>query len=64
MSELQKALLIIGLGVIVAVYVYGWWQQRSYRRKFGTAFKSSHADALYQEGGDAKVSAIGIGGDG
>jgi len=51
MSELQLALLIIGLGVIVAVYVYGWWQQRSYRRKFGTAFKSSHADALYQEVG-------------
>lgn len=48
MSELQKALLAIGLGVIIAVYVYGWWQQRSYRRKFGTAFKSSHADALYQ----------------
>lgn len=47
MSELQKALLAIGLGVIVAVYVYGWWQQRRYRRKFGAAFKSSHADALY-----------------
>jgi FtsZ-interacting cell division protein ZipA len=51
MSELQKALLMIGFGVIVAVYAYGWWQQRSYRRKFGTAFKSSHADALYQEDG-------------
>jgi FtsZ-interacting cell division protein ZipA len=49
MSELQKALLAIGLGVIIAVYVYGWWQQRSYRRKFGTAFKASHADALYSE---------------
>jgi FtsZ-interacting cell division protein ZipA len=54
MSELQKTLLMIGLGVIVAVYVYGWWQQRSYRRKFGTAFKSSNADALYQEGGDQR----------
>jgi FtsZ-interacting cell division protein ZipA len=48
MSELQKALLTIGLGVIVAVYLYGWWQQRLYRRKFGAAFKASHADALYQ----------------
>ncbi|HTN93891.1 MAG TPA: cell division protein ZipA C-terminal FtsZ-binding domain-containing protein [Gallionella sp.] len=54
MSELQKALLAIGLGVIIAVYVYGWWQQRSYRRKFGTAFKASHADALYQEDGGAR----------
>lgn len=51
MSELQAALLAIGFGVIVAVYVYGWWQQRSYRRKFGTAFQTSHADALYQNGG-------------
>ncbi len=41
MSELQKSLLMIGLGVIIAVYVYGWWQQRSYRRKFGTAFKAA-----------------------
>lgn len=49
MSELQIALLSIGLVAIVAVYVFGWWQQWQYRRKFGTAFKSSHADALYQE---------------
>jgi len=49
MSELQIALLAIGLGAIVAVYAYGWWQQRRYRRKFGSAFKASHADALYQE---------------
>ena len=40
---------MIGFGVIVAVYVFGWWQQRRYRRKFGAAFKASHADALYQE---------------
>jgi FtsZ-interacting cell division protein ZipA len=50
MSELQAALLAIGFGVIVAVYTYGWWQQRSYRRKFGTVFQGSHADALYQQG--------------
>src|SRR5574340_811388 len=48
MSELQAALLAIGSGVIVVVYVFGWWQQRKYRRKFGAAFKASHADALYQ----------------
>lgn len=51
MSELQAALLAIGFGVIVAVYAFGWWQQRRYRRKFGTAFKASHADVLYQDGG-------------
>jgi FtsZ-interacting cell division protein ZipA len=49
MSELQAALLAIGFGVIVAVYAFGWQQQRHYRRKFGSAFKSDHADALYQE---------------
>lgn len=49
MSELQLALLTIGLGAIVAVYMFGWWQQRRYRRKFGEAFKASHADALYHE---------------
>lgn len=50
MSELQAALLAIGLGMIVAVYVFGWWQQRKYRHKFGAAFKSGHVDALYQDG--------------
>jgi len=49
MSELQIALLSIGLAAIIAVYVFGWWQQSQYRRKFGTAFKSSHADALYHD---------------
>src|SRR3990170_1815786 len=49
MSELQTALLIIGFSVIAAVYAYGWWQQRRYRRKFGATFKTGHADALYQE---------------
>lgn len=49
MSELQIALLSIGLVAIVAVYVFGWWQQGRYRRKFGAAFKTSHADALYHD---------------
>ncbi len=49
MSELQAALLAIGFGVIVAVYAFGWWQQRKYRRKFGATFKANHADALYRE---------------
>lgn len=48
MSELQAALLAIGLGVVVAVYAFGWWKQRQYSRKFGAAFRQSHEDALYQ----------------
>jgi len=49
MSELQAALLAIGIGAMLVVYLYGWWQQRRLNRKFGAAFKASHADALYQE---------------
>ena len=53
MSELQVALLVIGFGVIVAVYAFGWWQQRRYRRRFGTAFKENYPDALYQDSSDS-----------
>lgn len=49
MSELQTALLAIGLGVVIAVYAFGWWKQRQYSRKFGAAFSQQHDDALYQE---------------
>jgi len=59
MSELQIALLSLGLLAIVAVYVYGWWQQWRYRRKFGSVFKSGHADALYEGGTTAPVEQRG-----
>ena len=39
MSELQISLLVIGIAMIVAVYVYNLWVQRQYQRKFGAAFK-------------------------
>lgn len=54
MSELQTALLAIGFGVIVVIYLLGWWQQRQYRRKYGAAFKATHSDALYQEAAPSK----------
>ena len=67
MSELQAALLTIGLAVIVAVYIFGWWQQRNYRRKFGATFKASNADALYPDAaatmaGEAVISDAEIAG--
>lgn len=46
MSELQISLLAIGIAVIVAVYLYNFWLQRQYQRKFGDAFKR-HEDVLY-----------------
>lgn len=66
MSELQAALLTIGFGAIVAVYVFGWWQQKRYRSKFDMTFKQSHTDALYKEGGASnhtQQSPVGGGAD-
>lgn len=51
MSELQVALLAIGVGVIAVLYAYGWWQQRQYRRRFGEVFNAGRKDALYQQPG-------------
>ncbi|HEY5994946.1 MAG TPA: cell division protein ZipA C-terminal FtsZ-binding domain-containing protein [Gallionellaceae bacterium] len=48
MSELQISLLAIGILVVLSVYGYGTWQQRQYRKRFGSAFSAPHADALYQ----------------
>ena len=48
MSELQISLLGIGIAVIVAVYLYNFWLQRQYQRRFGEAFKR-HEDALYHD---------------
>ncbi len=47
MSELQAALLAIGAGVVLLVYLFGWWKQRQYRRRFSEAFGESKEDALY-----------------
>jgi len=51
MSELQSSLLIIGLAVVLVVYLYNWWQQRKYSRKFTEAFEQANAqeDALYSK---------------
>ncbi|MGV8932985.1 MAG: cell division protein ZipA C-terminal FtsZ-binding domain-containing protein [Gallionellaceae bacterium] len=57
MSELQISLLGIGIVVIVAVYLYNFWLQRQYQRKFGSAFKQ-HEDALYHGIAAAKVDAL------
>ena len=48
MSELQISLLVIGVAVVLSVYVYNWWQQRKYRRRFSAAFEQAHEDALYR----------------
>jgi FtsZ-interacting cell division protein ZipA len=56
MSELQISLLAIGFVVVLAVYVYSWWQQRKYRRRFGAAFGQAHEDALYRTASEKPVA--------
>ncbi len=58
MSDLQIGLMIIGIVVVLAVYGYGTWQQRGYRRRFNTAFKQRGADPLYQSAGLPDALAI------
>ncbi len=48
MSDLQISLLVIGVVVVLAVYAFGAWQQRQYRRRFNTAFRQRGGDALYE----------------
>jgi FtsZ-interacting cell division protein ZipA len=67
MSELQIGLLSIGVLLVVAVYLYGFWQQRSYRRKFGSPSKSPHGSALYKSNTaaadallDEEISELGL----
>ena len=38
MSEFQLSLVTIGLIVVAGVYLYGFWQQRRYRRSLGETF--------------------------
>ena len=51
MSELQFNLLIIGVVVVLAVYLYSWWQQRKCARKYKEAFDqtTTQEDALLSE---------------
>lgn len=44
MSELQLSLLGIGVFVVLAVWGYGWWQQRQYRRRFGEVFEKKREE--------------------
>ena len=48
MSEFQLSLLTIGLVVVAGVYLYGFWQQRRYRRRQGETVKSQPVESLGQ----------------
>ena len=57
MSELQISLLGIGIAVIVAVYLYNFWLQRQYQRRFGDAFKQQE-DVLYNAVAQKNLDAL------
>ena len=51
MSDLQFSLLIIGVAVVLVIFIYNWWQQRKYSRKFTAAFEQANEqeDPLYSK---------------
>jgi FtsZ-interacting cell division protein ZipA len=53
MSDLQTALLLVGLLVVGGVYLFNVWQQRRIRRHSEQAFGNQHDDVLLRAGGEA-----------
>ncbi|MFZ0107036.1 MAG: hypothetical protein WAK92_09260, partial [Thiobacillus sp.] len=46
MSDLQIALLVIGIVIVAAVLVFNWLQERRFRKQAAAAFDESVGDAL------------------
>jgi FtsZ-interacting cell division protein ZipA len=51
MSDLQLSLLIIGILIVAATYLFNWLQERKYRRKSETAFQDNLQDVLLEPQG-------------
>ncbi|MEO6422714.1 MAG: cell division protein ZipA C-terminal FtsZ-binding domain-containing protein [Candidatus Nitrotoga sp.] len=60
MSELQISLLGIGIAVVLVIFIYNWWQQRQYRRKFSAVFKHRHEDALYRHAEEIQTDELPV----
>ena len=58
MSDLQLSLLVIGAVVVGAVYLYNWFQERSFYHRLRRAFGGVHDDVL-MTGGAESASADG-----
>ncbi len=46
MSDLQTALIAIGVCVVAGVYAFNWWQEHKFRRRVELAFERKHDDVL------------------
>ena len=53
MSELQVGLLVVGVAVVAAVFLYNIWQERRNRREAEAGFAAQHEDVLMRSGGGA-----------
>jgi hypothetical protein len=53
MSELQVGLLVAGVVVVAAVFLYNKWQERRYQREAEAGFASRREDVLMRSGGGA-----------
>lgn len=57
MSELQTALLAVGIVIIVAVFAFNKWQEAKYRKDAERSFSVRHEDALVSEHDSAEAGA-------
>lgn len=55
MSELWLLLVLLGVGIVIAVILYNWWQERKYRKAIEPHFDDSRDDVLTQT---ASVTAV------
>jgi hypothetical protein len=56
MSDLQLSLLVIGAVAVVAVYLYNWLQERSYRQRIDGSFAGPRDDVLLKAGVESAMT--------
>jgi len=61
MTDLQGALIVLGLLAVAAVAIYNYWQERQFRRKSGQALPPSGDDPLLTGASGGGVDAAGGG---
>jgi FtsZ-interacting cell division protein ZipA len=59
MSDLQLALIVIGIVLVAAVFVYNKWQEARYRRQVENALKPGRADVLLRSTTPAETPTAG-----
>jgi FtsZ-interacting cell division protein ZipA len=60
MSDLQIALLVIGVVIVAAVVVFNWLQERRFRKQAAAAFDATVGDALMKPPATPREAAVRI----